>query len=196
MRLPAGILFLASLASADESLIGTWMLEDGTDSITIRDDGTLAREISIDVETFLAPSDLGFSDSPEIKETLAALIPGRIVHVSLSGTWESRGNRFLTVYQAAEVEGWEELVDDLMEIAGPAMEERLEGSDHVDFLVDAYRGLLKSLFSARETFQFGEETFDFWSIEDEVLTLGGDVYKRVIPTPVRSVSWGQLKKAG
>lgn len=196
MRLSAGILFVASLASADESLVGTWMLEGGTDSITIRDDGTLAREISIDVETFLAPSDLGFSDSPEIRETLAALIPGRIVYVSLSGTWESRDSRFLTVYQAAEVEGWEELLDDIMEIAGPAMEKRLEGSDHADFLVDAYRGLLKSLFSARETFQFGEETSDYWRLEDEVLTLGGDIYKRVIPTPVQSVSWGQLKKAG
>ena len=196
MRLPAVFLFVASLASADESLIGTWRLEGGTDSITIRDDGTLAREISIDVETFLAPSDLGFSDSPEIRESLAALIPGRIVYVSLSGTWESRDSRFLTVYRAAEVEGWEELVDDIMEIAGPAMEERLEGSDHVDFLVDAYRGLLKSLFSPRETFQFGEETYVHWRIEDEVLTLGGDVYKRAIPTPVKSVSWGELKKAG
>ncbi len=193
MRLHAGILLLASLASADESLIGAWMLEGGTDSMTIRDNGTLARETSIDVETILVPSELGFEDDPDIKEALAALIQGRIVYVSLSGTWESRGSRFLTVYQAAEVAGWEELVNDIMEIAAPAIENRQEGSDDTDFLVDAYRGLLKSLFSARETFQFGEETFVYWSIEDEVLTLGGDVYKRVIPTPVKSVSWGDLK---
>ena len=193
MQLLAGILLVASLASADESLIGTWMLEDGTGSMTIRDNGTLARETSVDVETVLVSSDLGFEDDPDIQETLAALIQGRIVYVSLSGTWESRGSRFLTVYQAAEVEGWEELVDDIMEIAAPAFENRLEGSDNVDFLVGAYRGFLKSLFSAKKTFQLGEETFVYWSIEGEVLTLGGDVYKRVIPTSVKPVSWGDLK---
>ena len=193
MRFPAGILFVASLASADESLIGNWMTEVGTDSISIRDDGTLGREVGIDVENFLAPSDLGFSEDPEIKEAMAALIPGRTVYVSLSGTWESRGSRFLTVYRAAEVEGWEELVDDMMEIAGPAMEERLEGSENADFLIGAYRALLKSLFSPKRTFQFGEETFVYWSIEGEVLTLGGDVYIRVIETLVQPVSWGELK---
>lgn len=92
----------------------------------------------------MSPADLGFSDDPEIQETLAALLPGRIVRVSLSGTWQSRGSRFLTVYQGAEVEGWEELVDDDMEIAGTAMEERLEGSEDAAFLVGAYRVLLKS----------------------------------------------------
>ena len=194
MRLHAGILLAASLASADESLIGTWMLEDGTDFMTIRDNGTLAWETSIDVETILAPSELGFGDDPDTQETLAALVQGRIVHASVSGTWETRGSRFLTVYQAAEVEGWEELVDDVMEIAAPALETRLEGSDDVEFLVSAYRGLLKSLFSARETFQFGEETFVYWSIEGEVLTLGADVYERAAPTAVKSVSWGELKK--
>ena len=122
MRLHAGILLAATLASADESLIGTWMLEDGTDSMTIEDNGTLALETSIDVETILMPSELGFEDDPDTEEALAALIQGQIVYVSLSGTWESRGSRFLTVYEAAEVEGWEELVNDIMEIATPAIE--------------------------------------------------------------------------
>ena len=194
MRLHAGILLAASLASADESLIGTWMLEDGTDSFTIRDNGTFARETSIEVETILVLSEFGFEDEPDIEEALASLIQGRTVYVSLSGTWESRGSRFLTVYQAAEVEGWEELVDEIMEIVAPTIENRQGGSGNADFLIKAYRGLLKSLFSARETFQFGEETFVYWRIEGEVLTMGGDVYKRVTPTPVKPISWGELKK--
>ena len=118
MRLHAGILLVASLASADESLIGTWMLEDGTDSFTIRDNGTFARETSIEVETILVLSEFGFEDEPDIEEALASLIQGRTIYVSLSGTWESRGSRFLTVYRAAEVEGWEELVDEIMENCG------------------------------------------------------------------------------
>lgn len=194
MQLLAGILLVASLASADESLIGTWMLEDGTDSFTIRDNGTFARETSIEVETILVLSEFGFEDEPDIEEALASLIQGRTITVSLSGTWESRGSRFLTVYQAAEVEGWEELVDEIMEIVTPTIENRQGGSDNAAFLINAYRGLLKSLFSARETFQFGEETFVYWNIEGEVLSMGGGVYKRVVPTPVKPISWGELKK--
>ena len=40
----------------------------------------------------------------------------------------------------------------------------------------------------------GEETSASWSIENDLLTLGGTVYKMVVPTSVKSVSWGELKR--
>ena len=60
--------------------------------------------------------------------------------------------------------------------------------------MSGYRGLLASLFSVDEAFQIGEETSASWSIDGDRLTLGGKVYKMVVPTAVRSVSWGELKR--
>ena len=188
-------LIFASLAFADESLVGTWEHESGQGTLTIRDDGTIALVTSIDVSDILAPTDLGFNDSPDIEEILAALLQDRSIQVSLAGTWRARGSRLLTTYQTAEVSGWKELVDDVMEVAAPAMEERLEDKDEKTraALIAAYRGLLSSTFSAAETFQIGEETSAYWSIEGDRLTLRGDVYTRTVPTAIRSVSWGELK---
>ena len=188
-------LLLASLACADESLVGTWGHESGRSLLTIRDDGTIALVTGIDVLDIVAPTDLGFSDTPEVEETLAGLLQGESIQISLTGTWRTHGTRFLTTYQAADVSEWQELIDDIMEIAAPALEARLEGKDEEDIttLISAYRGLLASLFSAEEIFQIGEETFSYWSIEGDRLTLRGEVYTRTVPTAIRPVSWGELK---
>ena len=187
------MLLLASLAFADEDLVGTWESDSG--SVTIQDDGTITLVTSIDAGEILIPTELGFRDNPDVEETLADLIEGRSFQVSLAGTWRVRGSRLLTVYQTTDVSGWKELVDDIMEVAGPAIEARHEGSteEKRDFAVSGYRGLLASLFSAYETFKIDEETSAFWSIDGDRLTLGGKVYKMVVPTAVRSVSWGELK---
>ncbi len=189
-------LLLASLAFADQSLVGTWEHESGQSTLTIRDDGTITLVTSIDAGEILIPTELGFRDNPDVEETLADLIEGRSFQVSLAGTWRVRGSRLLTVYQTADVSGWRELVDDIMEVAGPAIEARHEGSteEKRDFAVSGYRGLLASLFSVDDTFLLGEETFASWSIQDGLLTLGGKVYKMVVPTSVKSVSWGELKR--
>ena len=187
-------LIFASLACADEDLVGTWESDSG--SVTIQDDGTISLETNIDSEEILIPSELGFNDHPDVEETLADLLRDRKIQVSLTGTWKVRGSRLGTVYQTADVSGWKELVDDIMEVAGPAIEARHEGSteEKRDFAVSGYRGLLASLFSVDDTFILGEETFASWSIEDDLLTLGGKVYKMVVPTSVTSVSWGELKR--
>ena len=187
-------LIFASFACADEALVGTWESDSG--SVTIQDDGTISLETDIGSEEILAPSELGFNDHPDVEETLADLLRDRKIQVNLTGTWKTRGSRFVTVYQTAEVMGWDELVDDIMLVVTPIIESRQEGSTEEKraFAVSGYRGLLASLFSASKTFMFGEETSAAWSIEDDLLTLGGKVYKMVVPTSVKSVSWGELKR--
>ena len=186
-------LLLTSLAFADEDLVGTWESDSG--SVTIQDDGTITLVTSIDAGEILIPTELGFTDSPNVEETLGTLIQGRSIQVSLTGIWKVRGSRLVTVYQTADVSGWKELVDDIMEVAGPAIEARHEGSteEKRDFAVSGYRGLLASLFSADETFKIDEETSASWSIEGDQLTLRREVYIRTIPTAIKSVSWGELK---
>ena len=187
-------LIFASFACADEALVGTWNSDSG--SVTIQDDGIISLETDIDSEEILIPSELGFNDHPDVEETLADLLRDRKIQVSLTGTWKARGSRLVTVYQAAEVTGWNELVDDIMLVVTPIIKSRQEGSteEKIAFAVSGYRGLLASLFSVSETFLFGEETYTSWSIEDDLLTLGGKVYKMVVPTSVKSVSWGELKR--
>ena len=187
-------LIFASLACADEDLVGTWESDSG--SVAIQDDGTITLVTRIDAGEILISTELGFTDSPDVEETLGTLIEDRSIQVSLTGTWKVRGSRLVTVYQTADVSGWKELVDDIMEVAGPAIEARHEGSteEKRDFAVSGYRGLLASLFSADETFKIDEETSVFWNIEGDRLTLGGEVYKMVVPTSVKSVSWGELKR--
>ena len=160
-----GTLLLASLACADEDLVGTWASDSG--SVTIQDDGTITLVTSIDSGEILIPTELGFTDSPDVEKTLGTLIEDRSIQVSLTGTWKVRGSRLVTVYQTADVSGWKELVDDIMEVAGPAIEARHEGSteEKRDFAVSGYRGLLASLFSADETFKIDEETSASWSID-------------------------------
>ena len=186
-------LIFASLACADEDLVGTW---ESDSAVAIQDDGTITLVTRIDAGEILIPTELGFTDSPDVEETLGTLIEDRSIQVSLTGTWKVRGSRLVTVYQTADVSGWKELVDDIMEVAGPAIEARHEGSteEKRDFAVSGYRGLLASLFSADETFKIDEETSVFWNIEGDRLTLGGEVYKMVVPTSVKSVSWGELKR--
>lgn len=187
-------LIFASFACADEALVGTWKSDSG--SVTIQDDGTISLETGIDSDEILTPSELGFNDYPDTEQTLADLLRDRKIQVHLTGTWKTRGSRLVTVYQTAEVMGWDELVDDIMVVATPIIESRQEGSteEKIAFAVSGYRGLLASLFSVAETFKFGEETSASWSIEDDLLTLGGKVYQMAVPTSVKPVSWGELKK--
>ena len=119
-------LIFASLACADEDLVGTWESDSG--SVTIQDDGTISLWTRIDSEEILMVSDLGFNDYPdEVLETFADLLRDRKIQVSLTGTWETRGGRLVTVYQTAEVMGWDELVDDIMEVATPILEKPSRG---------------------------------------------------------------------
>ena len=187
-------LIFASFACADEALVGTWKSDSG--SVTMQDDGTISLETDVDSEEILTPSELGFNDHPDVEETLADLLRDRKIQVFLTGTWKTRGSRLVTVYQTAEVMGWDELVDDIMLVVTPVIESRQEGStdEKRAFAVSGYRGLLASLFSASEHFKFGEETSASWSIENDLLTLGGKAYKMVVPTSVKSVSWGELKR--
>lgn len=190
------ILLLASLVSADESLVGKWALEGKIDSLEIREDGILVRGIGIDIEEILDSAELGFSDTPDVDEALMNVLHNRSIHVLLRGTWEARGSRFVSVYETADAREWNDLVEEIMEVAGPAMRLRLEDKDEetINALIRAYRGLLASTFSVDETFKIGEEISVSWSIDNNLLTLGGDVYMMVIGTAVMPVvSWGELK---
>ena len=119
-------LIFASLACADKAPVGTWESDSG--SVTIQDDGTISLQTQIDSEEILLATDLGFNDYPDVEETLADLLRDRKIQVSLTGTWETREGRLVTVYQTAEVMGWDELVEDIMAVATPVLLSRHEES--------------------------------------------------------------------
>ncbi len=196
MKVTLDFLLLPFLSYADEAFVGTW--QSGSDVAEIGNDGTVVLHTSIEVAEVVTATELGFGEYPDTEEVLAVLLEGRRIHASLAGTWKIRGSRFVTGYQTAETMGWDEIVQDIMDVAGPVIEARLERSSQENrkAMVSAYRELVSSLFSAEETFRIGEEISVAWSFEGDALTLGEAVYNRAGSTAVKSVSWGELKKTG
>ena len=150
----------------------------------------------------LNSSEMGIEDYPEAEESLMELLADRTIDISLSGTWEARGDSLYTAYQDAEVTGWDELVDDVMEVITPVIEGRLEGSteDEISGIVSTFRGLLQSWFSVEDAVPFQEERTVSWSVEGDFLykkeledELGPETYRRVVVTAVRPMSWGEVK---